>query len=169
MFQHLGVNMNVMKLFHKVFGIKPMTMQQGLNSVKKKMGACGDNLSKKAGERIYKTPEGDRVVIRTTKSGLTVDRIIDKNNLKNNYDNYIGRTVGIKTERLNTQINDIWKRFQSLITVSIVSPKNKPLTDKILMPGETIVQKFHDGSVRESTKLFRKSIYTDVRTGMSVR
>ncbi len=160
--------MKVMKMLYKVLGIKPMTMQQGLNSVKKKMGAVGKNLSENPGERIFKTPEGDLVVMRTTKTGITIDRIIDKENLKNNYNNYIGRIVGIKTDHYNNQLNGIWKRFQSLITVSVAKPQNKALTGKHPMPGETVIHKFHDGSVRESTKLYRRCADYDVRTGMKV-
>lgn len=160
--------MKISKVLYKILGIKPMTLQQGLNHVKKRMGAIGENLSQKPGERIYKTCEGDKIVIRTSPLGINVERIIDKNNLKYDYNSYVGRIVGIKIEHYNRKLNDIWRRFQSLTTISIIKPKNTPVLDRSVMPGESVVRKFHDGSIREYTKICHKCNDYNLKTGLKI-
>lgn len=162
-----------MNIFVKILrecGIKLMTLQSGLNSVKKRMGAIGEDLSKKPGERIYTTKEGDLIHIQKTPIGLSVQRILSKENSKDPYYNsYIGQLAGIKKEYICHHLKDNIKRFQSFLTISTFKDKNTPVSYNRLFPnGGGVIHSFRDNSRRESTQIIYKTRDFNKNSGMKI-
>ncbi len=163
--------MNIAKIIKNTLSGKPMSLQQGLSRVKKRMGAIGEDLAKTPGVRIYMTKGGDRIYIKSDPKGIEVQKILSKQSLKaQHYNHYVGTLAGVKREYNSRNLSSQIRRFQTFMTISIFRPKNTALTlDRKLVPGAgSIVHNHFDGSVRESTKLCNKYYDFNRHTGIRV-
>ena len=84
-----------MGILKKLFGIKPKTVGDAFRAVKKRLGAVGDDLAHIPGQRLYKTPSGNRVLFDSTYNGIRIDKVLDANISPREYKAYVGTPAGI--------------------------------------------------------------------------
>ena len=84
-----------MGFLKKLLGIKPKTVGDAFRAVKKHFNAVGDDLAHIPGQRLYKTPSGNRVLFDTTYNGIRIDKVLDANISPREYKAYVGTPAGI--------------------------------------------------------------------------
>ena len=111
----------------RLFTSKPQSLGEGLARVKKMFNACGDDLAKLPGERLYKTPSGNLVSIHQNDvTSLDVQKHIMPHE-KINYLDYIGKPAYLGRSYRNTVIADTkveLRRCTNLASFA-VKPKSK--------------------------------------------
>ena len=147
----------------RILMIKPQSLGVGLTKVKNKFGVIGENLTSAKGERVYKTKDGNTLVIKSDFC-LDINKVLSKENLGNNYNTYIESLAGWRREYSN--IGDLknmkWLRHLKFLTESFFVEKNTPISRHILIPeGEPVIKGLQDGSVVRQIKTTQsaKDIY----------
>ena len=68
------------------------TLGEGLQRVKERMCAVGENLATKPGERLYKTPSNNIVTMTTLGTSLSIQKVLAP---FNNVKSYFGKIAGL--------------------------------------------------------------------------
>lgn len=88
-----------MGIFQKLFCRKPKSLGEGLARVKKMFNAIGEDIAQKPGHRLYKTPSGNRVEIRSCGS-LSIKKHLAPLG-KSAYKNYVGKLSSVDRHYIN--------------------------------------------------------------------
>lgn len=90
---------NLMGNLKNLLGIKPKSFGDALKAVKKHFNAIGDDLAHIPGQRIYKTPSDNRVVIDGDSSRFSIRKVLNPFIDKQEYNSYVGKPAEITVSR----------------------------------------------------------------------
>ena len=90
---------NLMGNLKNLLGIKPKSFGDALKAVKKHFNAIGDDLAHIPGQRIYKTPSDNRVVINGDSSSFSIRKVLNPFTSTSPYKKYIDTPAEITVSR----------------------------------------------------------------------
>ncbi len=142
-----------MGIYDKIIGLftrKPQSLGEGLARVKNMFNACGDDLAKIPGERLYKTPGGNLVAIHNPYGNtLGVQKYIMPHE-KINYSDYVGKPAYLSRTYNNTVIGDTKVRLDRYTNRATFAE----------MP-ETKLASFFRRNFTNKNRVFKESLYPD--------
>ena len=142
-----------MGIYDKIIGLftrKPQSLGEGLARVKNMFNACGDDLAKIPGERLYKTPGGNLVAIHNPCGNtLGVQKYIMPHE-KINYSDYVGKPAYLNRNYSNTVIGDTRVRLDRCTNRATFAE----------MP-ESKIASFFRRNFTNKNREFKESLYPD--------